>query len=76
MKDLSVQELIEEAKKLGCGDSSCRFIKPTGMHTNGGCRCFDSRRTHLDRHPTWILYQLGELVKRLGEELEKATKSP
>ena len=24
---------------LGCGDSSCIVARPTGMHTNGGCRC-------------------------------------
>lgn len=23
----------------GCGDSSCIIRKPTGMATNGGCRC-------------------------------------
>lgn len=25
----------------GCGDHSCRFVKPRGMATNGGCRCAD-----------------------------------
>jgi hypothetical protein len=25
----------------GCGDNSCRYVKPTGMGTNGGCRCWD-----------------------------------
>lgn len=24
----------------GCGDGNCRIKKPTGMHTNGGCRCY------------------------------------
>lgn len=24
---------------LGCGDSGCSVEKPTGMATNGGCRC-------------------------------------
>ena len=28
-------------KHVGCGDNSCRFVKPTGMATNGGCRCGD-----------------------------------
>lgn len=29
--------------KLDCGDNSCFFVeKPTGMRTNGGCRCFES----------------------------------
>ena len=26
-------------KHVGCGDNSCLFVKPTGMATNGGCRC-------------------------------------
>lgn len=25
----------------GCGDNSCNFVKPTGMATNGGCRCVE-----------------------------------
>lgn len=24
----------------GCGDGNCLIVKPTGMHTNGGCRCY------------------------------------
>jgi hypothetical protein len=30
----------------GCGDSGCIVARPTGMHTNGGCRCeaFELRR--------------------------------
>jgi hypothetical protein len=30
-------------KPTGCGDNSCEFMKPTGMATNGGCRCIDWR---------------------------------
>lgn len=22
-----------------CGDNSCRYVRPKGMATNGGCRC-------------------------------------
>ena len=28
---------------LGCGDSSCEFVTPSGVCTNGGCRCADNR---------------------------------
>lgn len=28
--------------ELGCGDGSCYFKKPEGMHTNGGCRCLEN----------------------------------
>ncbi len=27
------------AEFVGCGDSSCLFVRPRGMATNGGCRC-------------------------------------
>lgn len=27
------------AAPTGCGDASCVVAKPTGQHTNGGCRC-------------------------------------
>lgn len=26
----------------GCSDGHCKIKKKTGMHTNGGCRCYDS----------------------------------
>lgn len=29
----------EVSKRVGCGDSSCKFTRPSGMATNGGCRC-------------------------------------
>ena len=31
--------LREVDRLMGCGDNSCRFVKPMGMATNGGCRC-------------------------------------
>lgn len=27
----------------GCSDGYCVIIKPKGMHTNGGCWCFQDR---------------------------------
>lgn len=30
---------VGELLNLGCGDGSCYFKRPTGQHTNGGCRC-------------------------------------
>lgn len=30
----------------GCGDNSCQFVRPYGVGTNGGCRCFDGRGAH------------------------------
>jgi hypothetical protein len=36
----------------GCGDHSCRFNKPSGMGTNGGCRCIDKIEDALSRRST------------------------
>lgn len=33
----------------GCGDSSCVFGPPGGMHTNGGCQCLQPRMTPGER---------------------------
>lgn len=38
-----MSERLERFGIAGCGDSSCYIAKPTGMHTNGGCRCPPSR---------------------------------
>jgi hypothetical protein len=27
------------AQDHGCGDGGCVIFRPSGMHTNGGCRC-------------------------------------
>jgi hypothetical protein len=33
-------EYLEIATQIGgCGDGNCVILQPTGMHTNGGCRC-------------------------------------
>ena len=31
--------LAVKTLRMGCGDNSCYFRRPTGMGTNGGCRC-------------------------------------
>jgi len=31
--------VISVGQYAGCGDSGCRFVRPKGMSTNGGCRC-------------------------------------
>jgi hypothetical protein len=55
---------------LGCGDSSCKYVKPTGMSTNGGCRC---SRNHGEKVERFLLRELGHLVTkidRLQAEIE------
>lgn len=45
MDKITLEEAQSAAKELaqnlerGCGDHSCAIKKPTGMGTNGGCRC-------------------------------------
>lgn len=42
LKDIKfLTEVYNQVKGyVGCADNSCMFIKPKGMATNGGCRCF------------------------------------
>lgn len=55
-----VKAALERVDKLvGCGDNSCRFKKPTGMATNGGCRCKDK---------PFVMSAFAELYKALKEE--------
>lgn len=39
---LRLYRLAAEASG-GCGDGNCVVLKPIGMHTNGGCRCYGDR---------------------------------
>ena len=36
----------------GCSDGSCVIHRPKGMHTNGGCRCWNDR----DKMRRWTQY--------------------
>ena len=52
---------------LDCGDNSCLFrdhTKPSGMRTNGGCRCFKD----LPQKKRLYVHRLFYLCKRLMEE--------
>lgn len=49
MKKL-VDDILLYMAEMDCGDNSCRFrdrSKPSGMRTNGGCRCLKSLPTGL-----------------------------
>jgi hypothetical protein len=41
-KRAKVEELLSilSGFQNGCGDGNCKIKKPTGIHTNGGCRCY------------------------------------
>lgn len=57
----SLQAVLNE--HAGCGDYSCVVVRPTGMVTNGGCRCFkdlpQDRRIKVHR----LIHALKFLIK-------------
>lgn len=50
---------------LGCGDNSCKYIKPSGMATNGGCRC---ARNHGDRVERFLLRNIAKLLNEINNK--------
>ena len=50
----------------GCSDGDCLVKRPTGMHTNGGCRCW---RDHMTAQRTM------RAAYRLHRALEEALKT-
>lgn len=54
---------------LGCGDNSCKYVKPTGMATNGGCRCSQNRGSHVERFLSRNLMSVIEKNKELEAEI-------
>jgi len=64
------QEYLDLAKHVGgCGDGGCAVIQPTGMHTNGGCRCTLEMDRMRERQVTHLLRKAQQLARAaLGEE--------
>ena len=50
---------------LGCGDGGCVVERPTGMHTNGGCRC-------LQELPPNKRLRVRLMLERLRKELAES----
>ena len=47
-KDEALREMLTQFDEGcsaigGCSDGSCTVSRPKGVHTNGGCRCYDDR---------------------------------
>jgi hypothetical protein len=56
------QNYIKLAEEIGgCGDSSCVVVRPKGMCTNGGCRCYKYIDTDKGRKIGRLLLIAGEL---------------
>ena len=51
----------------GCGDGNCRIKKPSGMRTNGGCRCTPKRFAK-------SLLDLAEQLEAMGSQFPDQEK--
>jgi len=50
----------------GCGDNSCLVKKPSGMATNGGCRCMENRGRN---QQLWArASQIDEILDRINKQ--------
>ena len=62
-----IQAVEALSEDVGCGDNSCSFIKPKGMATNGGCRCYvyeDLARKPLFRPELALLYKTAMNLRK------------
>jgi hypothetical protein len=57
------------AELVGCGDSLCLFVRPSGMATNGGCQCL--RRPFVGAALA-RLFKAASAIGAAGGRLEKA----
>lgn len=55
---------------LGCGDNSCRYIKSTGMSTNGGCRCSRNKPGDVERFLMRNYWKALDEIERLKATIE------
>lgn len=55
---------------LGCGSHSCKYIKPTGMGTNGPCFCSTNRGKNVERFLLRNLAKMNEQNKELKEQIQ------
>lgn len=65
--DYKLQDLQEDIQRLatklkdGCGDGGCIIKKPSGMHTNAGCRCTPRQ---IQNH----LLELASMIDRMNNK--------
>ncbi len=65
---------------IGCGDNSCIFkqLRPGGMGTNGGCRCFKGLEHWLPEEKRWNREEVRKVqqdTQRLASELRHAREA-
>jgi len=66
--------MSEKTKELiTCGDNSCLLDKPTGMATNGGCRCINRNMTTGETlRVKQFIHRERQRMAELEKQLEKA----
>lgn len=55
---------------LGCGDNSCKYVRPTGMATNGGCRCARNKPQNVERFLQWNYHKALKKIEELEASIE------
>ena len=55
---------------LGCGSHSCKYVKPTGMGTNGPCQCSRNKGDKVERFLLRNLASLFRENEKLKAEIE------
>jgi hypothetical protein len=70
------------SESIGCGDNSCIFkqLRPGGMGTNGGCRCFKNLEAWVDdgvggRWNKEEVRKVQQDTQRLASELRHAREA-
>lgn len=62
-----LQAALDAVGIEGCGDSSCMFGSPPGMHTNGGCRCLPRGGPPTERE--W--FEVKHLVRLMAQAMRQ-----
>jgi hypothetical protein len=57
---------LDAAGIVRCGDGSCIFGRPAGMHTNGGCRCIERGTTTPEVKQ--LVRQMAGVLRQYAEE--------
>lgn len=55
---------------LGCGSHSCKYLKPTGMGTNGPCMCSQNHSRNVERFLLRNLAHMKSELDKLKLEVE------
>ncbi len=74
---------MEYSEIHGCGDGNCIWRIPTGMHTNGGCKCLSETERALlegkEAHETkvWrmVIRSLKQRISAMRDEISRLSST-